>query len=77
MNAPRTQGGAEWLGLAGVGLGLVVALIVERNLETGPGERPFVFAAVTAVVAMLWLVAARLLFTPQVVQAPVPKDRRR
>ena len=75
MSAPKKFFRADWLGIAGVGLGLIVALIVEQSLDTGPGERPFVFAAVTAVVAMLWLVAVRLLFTPQVVHAPVPKDR--
>ena len=76
MNASKRPVRADWLGIAGVALGLIVALVVERNLATGPGERPFVFAAITAVVAMLWLVAVRLLFTPRVAQAPVPRDRR-
>ncbi|MBO0698242.1 MAG: hypothetical protein J2P46_07605 [Zavarzinella sp.] len=67
--------GAESLGLAGIALGLLVAFLVEPSLSAGPGDRPLIIAAVTAVVAMLWLIAVRLLFTPQVARATVPKER--
>jgi len=77
MKASGRQIGAESLGLAGVGLGLLVAFLVEPTLSAGPGDRPLVIAAITAVVAMLWLIAVRLLFTPQVVRATVPKEKPR
>ena len=67
--------GAESLGLAGVGLGLLVAFLIEPSLGAGPSDRPVVIAAITAVVTMLWLVAVRLVFTPPVVRAAVPKDK--
>jgi hypothetical protein len=75
MKASPRQIGAESLGLAGVGFGLLVAFLLEPSLSAGPGDRPLVIAAITAVVAMLWLVAIRLVFTPPVVREVVPKER--
>ena len=66
---------AESLGLAGVGLGLLVAFLIEPSLGAGPGDRPVVIAAITAVVTMVWLIAVRLVFSPPVVRATVPKDK--
>jgi hypothetical protein len=75
MSTSPKRIGAESLGLAGVGLGLLVAFLIEPSLGAGPGDRPVVIAVITAVVTMLWLVAVRLVFTPPVVPATVRKDK--
>jgi hypothetical protein len=66
---------ADSLGLAGVGLGLLVAFLIEPSLGAGPGDRAVIIAVVTAVVTMLWLIAVRLVFSPPVVPATVAKNK--
>jgi hypothetical protein len=66
--------GAGWLGVIGVGIGLVVALIVDRLLADALVDRMLVAAGVTALVAILWLMAIRLAFGPTPARATVPKQ---
>jgi hypothetical protein len=60
MSAPTNHNGTEWLALTGVGLGLIVALIVDRTMMDGMTDRPVVITGITAMVAMLWIVTVRL-----------------
>jgi hypothetical protein len=73
MSASARSVGSDALVLVGIALGLVVAVIVERTLVQGMVDRPVIIAAVTAVVALLWLVVVRLFFGPPLARAAVPK----
>jgi hypothetical protein len=65
--------GSDALVLIGVALGLVVAVLVDRTLVEGVADRPVVIAAVTAVVALLWLFVIRFFFGPPVAREVAPK----
>jgi hypothetical protein len=67
--------GTGGLALIGVALGLVAALIVDRELVDGQTDRPVIVAAVTVIVAILWLAMVRILVWPKPARAPVPKDK--
>jgi hypothetical protein len=75
MNTSNRRLGSEWVALIGVGLGLVVAVILSRELSEGPGDRPVIMAIVTGVVAVLWMVAYRLVVGPAVARVAVPKRK--
>ena len=60
MNTPANRMGTEWLALTGVGIGLVVALFVDRQLLEGQSDRPVIAAAITGVVALIWIALVRL-----------------
>ena len=73
MSETTKRSGAGWLGVIGVGIGLAVALIVDRLLVDSVVDRPLVIAGVTAFVALVWLMAIRLVFGPTPAGAKVPK----
>ncbi len=73
MSASARSVGSDALVLVGIALGLVVAVIVERTLVQGMVDRPVIIAAVTALVALLWLAVVRLFFGPPLARAEVPK----
>ena len=73
MSASARSVGSDALVLVGIALGLVVAVIVERTLVQGMVDRPIIIAAVTAVVALLWLFVVRLFFGPPLARQVVPK----
>ncbi|HKB03977.1 MAG TPA: hypothetical protein VKD90_17270 [Gemmataceae bacterium] len=75
MNRSNNRLGSEWVALIGVGLGLVVAVILSREFTEGPGDRPVVMAIVTGVVAVLWMVAYRMVVGPAVARVDVPKQK--
>jgi formate-dependent nitrite reductase membrane component NrfD len=56
--------GTEWLALTGVGIGLIVALIVDRQLLESQSDRPVIAAAITGVVAVIWIALVRLVLWP-------------
>lgn len=74
MNEPTKRIGAGWLGVIGVGIGLVVALIVDRLLVDALMDRMLVAAGVTAFVAIVWLMVMRLVFGPTPARATIPKQ---
>ena len=51
MNKSFEGNGASWLGMIGVGIGLIVALIVDRLVLDTTMDRPLVIAGITALVA--------------------------
>jgi hypothetical protein len=65
MSTNPNRNGTEWLALTGVGIGLIVALIVDRTMMEGTSDRPVVITLITAFVAMLWIAAVRLLIWPE------------
>jgi hypothetical protein len=65
MSTSASRNGTEWLALTGVGIGLIVALIVDRTTMEGTSDRPVVVTLITALVAMLWIAAVRLLIWPK------------
>jgi hypothetical protein len=71
MSTNPSRNGTEWLALTGVGIGLIVALVVDRTMMENTGDRPVVITLITAFVAMLWIVAVRLLIWP--VRTPMTK----
>ena len=71
MNKSTEVNSAGWLGMMGVAIGLAVALLVDRFVVEGMVDRPLVFAGVTAGVAVLWLVAIRLVFGPAPARAKI------
>jgi hypothetical protein len=73
MNTPANRMGTGGLALIGIGLGLVVAVLVDRQLGDGQTDRPVIAAAVTGVVAILWLAMVRLFIWPKAAQASVTK----
>jgi len=73
MNEATKRNGAGWLGVIGVGIGLVVALIVDRLFADSMTDRMLVAAGVTAFVAIVWLTVVRLAFSPSPARASVPK----
>jgi hypothetical protein len=75
MDKSNNRLGSEWVALIGVGLGLAVALVLSGELADGPGDRPVIMAVVTAVVALLWMAAYRLVVGPAVARAVVPKRK--
>jgi hypothetical protein len=75
MNTSSDRMGSGGLALIGVALGLVVAVIVDRELMEGQTDRPVVVAAVTAGVALLWLVVVRLFIWPTPARAAVRKQK--
>ena len=64
MNAPANRMGTEWLALTGVGIGLIVALIVDRQLLDSTTDRPLVAAGITGVVALVWIAIIRVVVWP-------------
>lgn len=74
MSEATKQNGAGWLGVIGVGIGLVVALIVDRLLPDAQVDRMLVAAGVTAFVAIVWLMVIRLVFGPTPARASIPKQ---
>jgi len=74
MNEAIKRNGVGWLGVIGVGIGLVVALIVDRLLADALSDRMLVTAGVTAFVAIVWLMVIRLVFRPTPARASVPKQ---
>ena len=64
MNAPANRMGTEWLALTGVGIGLVVALIVDRQLLDSTTDRPLIAAALTGAVALVWIAVMRVVVWP-------------
>jgi hypothetical protein len=71
MNKSAAGNGAGWLGMMGVAIGLIVALFVDRLAADTMVDRPLVIAGITAAVAVLWLVAIRLVFGPTPARAKV------
>jgi hypothetical protein len=65
MSKSASGNGTEWLALTGVGIGLIVALIVDRTTMEGTSDRPVVITLITAFVAMLWIAAIRLWMRPK------------
>jgi hypothetical protein len=74
MNDATKRNGAGWLGFIGVGIGLVVALIVDRLLADALVDRMLVAAGVTGSVAIVWLMVIRLVFGPTPARARVPRQ---
>ena len=73
MRTTARSYGSDALVLLGVVLGLVVAVLVDRTLVEGVVDRPVVIAAVTAVVALLWLFVIRFFFGPPVAREVAPR----
>jgi hypothetical protein len=73
MRASGKSIGSDALVLIGIALGLVVAVIVDRTLVDGMTDRPVLIAAVTIVVALLWLVVVRLFVGPPAAREVAPK----
>lgn len=64
MNAPANRMGTEWLALTGVVIGLIAALIVDRQLMEGQSDRPLIAAAITGAVAVIWIALLRYVVVP-------------
>ena len=64
MNTPANRIGTEWLALTGVGIGLIVALIVDRQMLDSTSDRPLVAAVITGAVALVWIAIMRLVVWP-------------
>jgi len=77
MSESAKRNVASWLGIIGVGIGLAVALIVDRLLVESVVDRPLVIAGVTAFVALIWLMAIRLVFGPTPARAKATKRSER
>lgn len=75
MSKAATRNGTEWLALTGVGIGLIVALIVDRTMMEGTSDRPVVATLITAFVAIIWIALVRLLIWPKT-PVRMPNDRR-
>ena len=73
MNTSRSKIRAEWLAVIGVGLGLVVAVLVDQMVGRGMTDRPVLIAGVTAIVALLWLALVRAIQGTTPAQARAPK----
>ncbi len=65
-----------WLAFIGVGIGVVVAVILDRTMMEGMGNRPVIFAAITAGVAILWVAAFRIVISPKAAEAPQSNSSR-
>ena len=59
----------------GVGIGLVVALLVDRQLLEGQSDRPVIAAAITGVVALIWIALVRLIVWPVPAPTLVSKQK--
>ena len=64
MSATANRMGTEWLAAIGVGIGLIVALIVDQSVTEALVDRPALIVGITAVVAMLFIAMVRVFLWP-------------
>jgi membrane protein YdbS with pleckstrin-like domain len=77
MNTSANRIRTDTLVAIGIGIGLVVAVIVDQTIMYGMSDRPVVLAVITGIVAVLWMAVVQLFLWPTPAHATVThrKDR--
>lgn len=71
MNTSTNRLGTDALVAIGIGIGLVVAVIVDQTVMYGMSDRPVVLAVITGMVAVLWMAVVRMVLWPTPAHATV------